>query len=193
MASYFKTKHGSKPKQINIPLFGKSNRIYIHSLLSSVPNIIEGITAGKANNVDATQELLKFLFRQSQFTAGVVVSMNCHSIPYLYSDKWVERYKEMERELDKELSNLLDDKSVLILPTLPFAAPYHNEIPLFVASTCYTHIFNVLGLPSTQCPVGLNRMGLPIGVQIIGGRGNDHLTIACAVELEKAFGGWTPP
>lgn len=192
VSSYFETKHGSKLKQANIPLFKKSNRIYIHSLLSSVPNIIEGITAGKAN-VDATQELLKFLFRQSPFTAGVIVAMNCHSIPLLYNEDCVEYYKKLEQELDKELSNLLADKSVLILPTLPFAAPYHNEIPLLVGSTCYTHIFNVLGLPSTQCPVGFNRKGLPIGVQVVSGRGNDHLTIACAVELEKAFGGWIPP
>lgn len=164
----------------------------MHSLLSSIPNIIEGITAGKAN-IDATQELVKLLFRQSQFTAGVVVAMNCLSIPMLYNETKVEYYKTLEQQLDKELSNLLDDNSVLILPTLPFAAPYHNEIPLFLASTCYTHIFNVLGLPSTQCPVGFNKKGLPIGVQIVSKRGNDHLTIACAVELEKAFGGWIPP
>ncbi|GIY79559.1 fatty-acid amide hydrolase 2-A [Caerostris darwini] len=58
---------------------------------------------------------------------------------------------------------------------------------------CYTGIFNVLGLPVTQCPLGFNKEGLPYGIQIVGGKNSDPLTIACAVELEKAFGVLTTP
>jgi Asp-tRNA(Asn)/Glu-tRNA(Gln) amidotransferase A subunit family amidase len=32
--------------------------------------------------------------------------------------------------------------------------------------------------------------GLPVGVQLIGRRGNDGLTIAAAQVVEDAFGGW---
>ena len=35
--------------------------------------------------------------------------------------------------------------------------------------------------------------GLPIGVQVIGPRGRDHLVIAAARKLEEAFGGWIEP
>jgi len=45
----------------------------------------------------------------------------------------------------------------------------------------------------TQVPLGLNREGLPLGVQVAGPHGRDHLTIAVALELEKEFGGWVPP
>jgi len=48
-------------------------------------------------------------------------------------------------------------------------------------------------LPATQVPLGLDDRGLPLGVQVIAARGNDHLTIAVALELERAFGGWVPP
>ncbi len=40
---------------------------------------------------------------------------------------------------------------------------------------------------------GLNSVGVPLGVQVVGGLYNDHLTIGVAEEIERAFGGWTNP
>ena len=44
-----------------------------------------------------------------------------------------------------------------------------------------------------QVPLGLDASGLPLGVQVVSRPGNDHVTIAVAMELERAFGGWTLP
>jgi fatty acid amide hydrolase 2 len=57
----------------------------------------------------------------------------------------------------------------------------------------YTAIFNVMELPVTQVPLGLNAEGLPLGVQVAATHGNDHLTIAIASALEEDLGGWVPP
>lgn len=54
-------------------------------------------------------------------------------------------------------------------------------------------IFNVLGLPVTQCPLGLSSEGLPLGFQLVAASYNDRLTLAVARYLEEAFGGWVPP
>ena len=54
-------------------------------------------------------------------------------------------------------------------------------------------LFNLAGLPVTQVPLGLGRAGLPLGVQVAAGPGRDHVTIAVALELERAFGGWVAP
>jgi fatty acid amide hydrolase 2 len=54
-------------------------------------------------------------------------------------------------------------------------------------------VFNLLGLPVTEVPLGLNLKGLPLGVQVAAADGNDHLTIAAALALERRFGGWVPP
>lgn len=54
-------------------------------------------------------------------------------------------------------------------------------------------IFNILGLPVTQCPLGLSSDGLPLGVQIVAGKLQDRLSLATALYLEKAFGGWKDP
>jgi fatty acid amide hydrolase 2 len=57
----------------------------------------------------------------------------------------------------------------------------------------YTGVFNVLQLPATQVPMGLDRDGLPTGLQVVAGPAEDHVTIAVAMELERAFGGWVSP
>ncbi|HEX2129477.1 MAG TPA: hypothetical protein VHF58_09710, partial [Solirubrobacterales bacterium] len=62
--------------------------------------------------------------------------------------------------------------------------------PWILASTA---VFNLLGLPVTEVPLGLNERGLPLGVQVAAGRDRDHVAIAVALELERAFGGWVPP
>jgi len=54
----------------------------------------------------------------------------------------------------------------------------------------FTGLFNAFEFPSTQVPLGLNDKGLPIGLQVISRPGNDKITIAVALALEKEFGGW---
>jgi fatty acid amide hydrolase 2 len=56
-----------------------------------------------------------------------------------------------------------------------------------------TAVFNLLGLPVTEVPLGLNDAGIPLGVQVAAGRDRDHVAIAAALELERAFGGWVSP
>jgi fatty acid amide hydrolase 2 len=57
----------------------------------------------------------------------------------------------------------------------------------------YTALLNVMEMPATQVPLGLDPRGLPLGVQVCGRHGNDHVTLAVATELERAFGGWVRP
>jgi fatty acid amide hydrolase 2 len=54
-------------------------------------------------------------------------------------------------------------------------------------------VFNLAGTPVTQVPLGVGERGLPLGVQVVAGPGRDHVSIAVARELERAFGGWVPP
>ena len=71
------------------------------------------------------------------------------------------------------------------------SAPSVEKNPPF--NFAYTAILNVMELPATQVPLGLDGKGLPLGVQVSALHGNDHMTIAAAMELEKALGGWVPP
>ncbi|HEY9308019.1 MAG TPA: amidase [Microbacterium sp.] len=51
---------------------------------------------------------------------------------------------------------------------------------------------NFLGLPSVAVPTGLDEDGLPTGVQLIGPRNADHVSLAAARDVEAALGGLTP-
>jgi Asp-tRNA(Asn)/Glu-tRNA(Gln) amidotransferase A subunit family amidase len=55
-----------------------------------------------------------------------------------------------------------------------------------------TSLFSITGLPATVVPVGFDADELPLGVQVVGRRGGDRLTLAAARVIEQSTGGWTP-
>jgi len=52
---------------------------------------------------------------------------------------------------------------------------------------------NALGLPALAVPINLSDAGLPVGVQLIGRRGEERTLVALALLLEDALGGWLDP
>lgn len=52
---------------------------------------------------------------------------------------------------------------------------------------------NALGLPALAVPVMRAESGLPVGVQLIGRRGEERTLIALAATIEDALGGWCDP
>ncbi|XP_057337021.1 fatty-acid amide hydrolase 2-A-like isoform X1 [Microplitis mediator] len=100
---------------------------------------------------------------------------------------------EKNESLKKQFQEILGDNGVIICPTFIDGSHYPYEIYPRVCDVTYMMIFNAIGLPVTQCPMGLNKNGLPIGFQVVGNVGQDRLTIAVAREVERAFGGWQPP
>lgn len=54
----------------------------------------------------------------------------------------------------------------MIFPTFTTAAHFPYEIYHKNCDVTYMMIFNSIGLPVTQCPIGINRDGLPIGFQV---------------------------
>ena len=54
-------------------------------------------------------------------------------------------------------------------------------------------ISGVVLLPSTVTPLGLNKAGLPLGVQIIGDHLQDLTTIEMARLVVEQIGGFVPP
>jgi fatty acid amide hydrolase 2 len=82
---------------------------------------------------------------------------------------------------------------VMLYPAHPTPAPRHGRTvgrPWVLTGAA---VFNLAGVPATEVPLGLSEHGLPLGVQVAAGHGGDHVTIAVAQALERAFGGWRPP
>ncbi|MFH4977644.1 hypothetical protein AB6A40_004353 [Gnathostoma spinigerum] len=96
------------------------------------------------------------------------------------------------QRLVRQLSQLLADDGVLIFPSFPTVAPYHHQPLLTPLNFAYTALWNAVAFPVVECPMGLNSQGVPLGVQVVGAPGSDHLLIAVAQDLEDGFGGWKP-
>lgn len=139
-------------------------------------------------------ELIKWVFRYSPHTFPALVLGMIEKVAY--AGKATTRHKdmiEMGYTLAKEVQDLLSNDGIMFYPSHPSPAPRHFEPMFRPADFSYTAIFNVLGVPVTQVPLGLASNGLPLGVQIVGGMFNDLLTIEIAKEIEIGFGGWIPP
>ena len=96
------------------------------------------------------------------------------------------------RAMAEELVEAIGD-GVLLHPAHPRVAPRHGSTvgrPWLMTPAA---IFNLAGVPVTEVPLGLSQRELPVGVQVAAAPGSDHVSIAVALELERAFGGWTPP
>ena len=50
-----------------------------------------------------------------------------------------------------------------------------------------TFVISLLGLPALSVPAGLNKDGLPVGLQIIGPRYSESRMLGVAAEIQKAF------
>lgn len=136
-------------------------------------------------------ELLRWAAGRSPHTLPALVLALVEPLPKLAPGR-SRRAIERGQELRAALLDLLGD-GVLLYPPYPEPAPLHAR-PLWPPfNWVYTAILNVMELPVTQVPLGLNADGLPLGVQVAAAPGADHRTIAVAIHLERELGGWVPP
>jgi fatty acid amide hydrolase 2 len=141
-------------------------------------------------------ELAKLLAGRSDHTMMAILLALVEPLPDLLPGM-SRKLIAVAASLREEILAALGDGGVMLYPTYVTPAPRHGrpalESLVLRMPFAYQGIINALELPATQVPLGLNGDGLPLGVQVISAHGNDHLTIAVAMELERAFGGWVPP
>ncbi|XP_011336494.2 fatty-acid amide hydrolase 2 [Ooceraea biroi] len=133
-----------------------------------------------------------------------ILFMSPHSFPVIYYGilkrigeaiprSTYNNMLEKQAQLKKQFKELLGDNGVLIFPSFTCPAIYPQEITYNVGNFTYLMVFNMLGLPVTQCPLGYDKNQLPVGLQIVANPDCDHLTLALAQEIERTFGGWREP
>ncbi|HVK81330.1 MAG TPA: amidase family protein, partial [Verrucomicrobiae bacterium] len=112
---------------------------------------------------------------------------------------------EVRAKLSRQMEAVFDEHDVLIAPISPVVAFPHDHRPISArrlttsegGALSYLKLFEwislatLCGLPATAIPIAAS--GLPIGLQIIGRRGDDSKTLAVAAAIEREFGGFRPP
>lgn len=91
---------------------------------------------------------------------------------------------------------LIDGHDFVLLPSTPdtaFAAelPGSNPDRPF-ESWANTFLFNLTEQPASSIPVGLDRNGLPIGIQLVGNRFDDLGVLQMSWRIEQEIGEMTP-
>ncbi|KAJ8942041.1 hypothetical protein NQ318_002795, partial [Aromia moschata] len=193
VAKHLEKAHDVKATKVCLKRFSKSGPMWFANMKSPNGPSFQQQLANLNGAINPWVELLKWAVRASEHTFIGIVTCVAENGGVRYGDEKYEYLVRERDELRRELLDLLGDDGVFLYPTHPTAAPYHNEPLIKPFNFSYTAVINVLGLPATHCPMGLDKDGLPIGVQVVAADGNDRLCLAVAREIEKAFGGWVPP
>jgi amidase len=108
------------------------------------------------------------------------------------------RAREIQAALDARVAAFFTDYEFLALPVvqvLPFAIETEwvreidgvaQETYIDWMATCYS--VSCMGLPAISVPAGFSPEGLPVGLQIVGRRGEDRAVLALARAFERATG-----
>ena len=129
---------------------------------------------------------------RSPYTTPLLMTLASENLAAHMPERLQRRALAAERELIDRVTETIGD-GVLLHPPFARVAPRHHRTfgrPWMIAPAA---LFNLIGLPVTEVPLGLNEEGLPLGVQVAAGLDRDHVAIAVAAELERSFGGWVPP
>jgi Asp-tRNA(Asn)/Glu-tRNA(Gln) amidotransferase A subunit family amidase len=94
-----------------------------------------------------------------------------------------EASRSVLRECAAALPSVFDGLDALVVPSAPGEAPG-------VATTgdpVFNRVWSALGAPVVNVPAGVGPSALPLGVQVVGPRGDDARVLAVAAWLEQAL------
>ena len=183
-------KLGVKVETLKIDKLAYSLEIWSSMMSSAAQKSFCYYMGNQKSPVSPFWELLKACIGLSNHTIPAIGLGMLEKVESLTPKSVSESYIRMGEELRLELEAILGEDGVLLYPSHPSVAVNHNIPLLFPFNFSYTAIFNVLYLPVTQCPVGLSKSGLPLGIQLVAANNKDRLTIAVAMEIERLCGGW---
>ena len=117
------------------------------------------------------------------------------------------RVNERRVKVQREWRRLFEQVDVMLTPVTPVAAiPHDNERPLdqrtvvvngeprdYLCQIVWAGVATMPLLPATAVPVGFTDGGLPVGLQVMGDRYRDRVTLRVAGWLEELLGGFVAP
>ena len=188
-AAYALARRGARVEPVSVAAFAQSLSIVGAAMVDADGTSLDE-TLGEGARMRLGREIVRLALRRSPFSYPPLFMLALERLARA-RPRWVRRQVERGEALRAQLDDLLGEDGVILYPSSRSVAPRHG--PTAPLHFRFFGIFNVLELPATQVPLGLSIGGLPLGVQVVAGRGRDHVTIAVALELERALGGWVAP
>jgi len=182
---------GARVQEAHLPRLRKAFDIWAARMSEGAHTSFTELLTGEPN-LKLGPALARWVLLRSPYTLPSIVLAGLEAITAKLPGR-LQRDLAEARALRDEIDALLPEGGLWLHPSYSRTAPRHLS-PLFTPfDWVHTGLMNVLGLPVTQVPLGLDRQGLPLGVQVAGRWFEDHVPIAAALALEEALGGWVPP
>ena len=182
---------GADVHRVSLPGIKTVIQPYLNAMRES-GGLREILTEGGAEVPGFGRLLTDAVRGRGRYTTPLLLTLATENMSHLLPERLERRALAAERDIAEQVTEAIGD-GVLLHPPFSRVVPRHGRTvgrPWMLAPMA---LFNLLGLPVTEVPMGLNQDGLPLGVQAAAGRDRDHVAIAAALELERAFGGWVPP
>ena len=160
-----------------------------------------GWTSGRAQFAATAKERGLDPRRLEQYLSPMAY---CHYLAAEHYDKF-DIWKMMadNNTVTREFGRLMERFDLLLVPTMAIRVPEANgpysllrdeELDPWLDRLCdacrYTMPANETGLPGISLPAGLDRDGLPIGVQFYGNFCREDLLLQIAAQIERARPKW---
>lgn len=108
-----------------------------------------------------------------------------------YYDAYYKKAQQVRTLVMKEFDKAFEKYDVILTPTSPTVAfdigdKSNNPLEMYLADICTVSV-NIAGLPAISIPVGFDKQGMPIGMQLIGNRFQEEtiLNVAYTIEQKK--------
>ena len=107
----------------------------------------------------------------------------------------LDAVKQRQRELAQRLETMMEGADILLTPTVPVSPPTigshrglapEQAFAKLAVLGAFTAPFNISRGPAASVPAGVSSDGFPIGVQLGGRPGADHLVLSLSRQLERA-------
>ena len=106
-----------------------------------------------------------------------------------YYDAYYKKAQQVRTLVMKEFETAFEKYDVILTPTSPTVAfdigsRSENPLEMYLADICTVSV-NIAGLPGISIPVGVDKEGMPIGMQLIGNRFQEETILNAAYTMEQ--------
>lgn len=106
-----------------------------------------------------------------------------------YYDAYYKKAQQVRTLVMNEFNKAFEKYDVILTPTSPTVAfdigsKSDNPLEMYLSDICTVSV-NIAGLPGISIPVGLDKEGMPIGMQLIGNRFQEEKILNAAYTLEQ--------
>ena len=106
-----------------------------------------------------------------------------------YYDAYYKKAQKVRTLVMNEFNKAFEKYDVILTPTSPTVAfdigsKSNNPLEMYLADICTVSV-NIAGLPGISIPCGVDKEGMPIGMQLIGNRFCEETILNAAYTFEK--------